>query len=197
MMDPARLRAADGWCTASARGSLCGVLSVQKVLSEEGSALWGNTLATALLHDQNWTIPFGLIVLRSAFPQSGLSGGTRTFPTSPPPGGTLKKFASAGHYWLNHRSTDRGVVETLGVIWTTRSSLRKLQWSETREYHTQAEHPCVRPLFSRHLPKSWRKGGNRGERTGLITSKSRGGLVLRPTKWAIQRNWGEVLRGGG
>jgi len=25
----------------------------------EGSALWGNTLATALLHDQNWTIPFG------------------------------------------------------------------------------------------------------------------------------------------
>jgi len=28
----------------------------------EGSALWGNTLATALLHDQNWTIPYGLIV---------------------------------------------------------------------------------------------------------------------------------------
>jgi len=43
------------------------VLSVQKVLSgsgrEEGSALWGNPLATALLHDQNRTIPFGLIVL--------------------------------------------------------------------------------------------------------------------------------------
>jgi len=28
----------------------------------EGSASWGNTLVTALLHDQNWTIPFGLIV---------------------------------------------------------------------------------------------------------------------------------------
>ena len=31
----------------------------------KGSALWGNTLATALLHDQNWTIPFGLIVLHA------------------------------------------------------------------------------------------------------------------------------------
>jgi len=28
----------------------------------EGSALWRNTFATALLHDQNWTIPLGLIV---------------------------------------------------------------------------------------------------------------------------------------
>jgi len=28
----------------------------------EGSALWGKTLATALLHDRNWTITFGLIV---------------------------------------------------------------------------------------------------------------------------------------
>jgi len=28
----------------------------------EGSALWGNTLPTALSHDQNWTVPFGLIV---------------------------------------------------------------------------------------------------------------------------------------
>jgi len=28
----------------------------------EGSALWSNTYATALLHDQNRTIPFGLIV---------------------------------------------------------------------------------------------------------------------------------------
>jgi len=32
------------------------------LIALEGSALWGNTLATALLHDQNWTIPFGLIV---------------------------------------------------------------------------------------------------------------------------------------
>jgi len=30
----------------------------------EGSALWGNTLTTALLHDQNRTIHFGLIVLQ-------------------------------------------------------------------------------------------------------------------------------------
>jgi len=29
---------------------------------QQGSALSGNTLATALLHDQNRTIPFGLIV---------------------------------------------------------------------------------------------------------------------------------------
>jgi len=35
----------------------CPVLVVQ-----QGSALWGNTLATALLHDQNQTIPLGLIV---------------------------------------------------------------------------------------------------------------------------------------
>ena len=28
----------------------------------EGSALWENTLATAVFHDQNWTILFGLIV---------------------------------------------------------------------------------------------------------------------------------------
>ena len=43
------------------------VLPVPEVLlvlvAQEGSALWGNTLATALLHDLNWTIPFGLIVL--------------------------------------------------------------------------------------------------------------------------------------
>jgi len=35
----------------------------------EGSALWGNTLATAMLHDQNWTIPSGLIVLVWRFAQ--------------------------------------------------------------------------------------------------------------------------------
>jgi len=29
----------------------------------EGSALWRNTLATVLLHDQNWIIPLGLVVL--------------------------------------------------------------------------------------------------------------------------------------
>ena len=34
------------------------------LVAQEGSALWGNTLATALLHDQNATIPFGLIVLQ-------------------------------------------------------------------------------------------------------------------------------------
>jgi len=28
----------------------------------EGSALWRDTLTTALLHDHNWTIPFGLPV---------------------------------------------------------------------------------------------------------------------------------------
>jgi len=44
------------------------VLAVQKVLyygcgRAIGSAVWGNTLATALLHDKNWTIPFGLIAL--------------------------------------------------------------------------------------------------------------------------------------
>jgi len=33
----------------------------------EGSALWGNTLATALSHDQNRTIPFGLIVHTQVF----------------------------------------------------------------------------------------------------------------------------------
>ena len=32
------------------------------LVAEEGSALWGNTLSTALLHDRNRTIPFGLIV---------------------------------------------------------------------------------------------------------------------------------------
>jgi len=32
------------------------------LVAQEGSALWGITLATALLLDQNWTIPFGLIV---------------------------------------------------------------------------------------------------------------------------------------
>jgi len=37
------------------------------VVALEGSALWGNTLATALLHGQNWTIPFGLIVLYHIF----------------------------------------------------------------------------------------------------------------------------------
>jgi len=31
------------------------------LVAQEGSALWGNTLATALLHDQNRTIPFGLM----------------------------------------------------------------------------------------------------------------------------------------
>jgi len=32
------------------------------LVAQEGSALWRNTLATALLQDQNRTIPFGLIV---------------------------------------------------------------------------------------------------------------------------------------
>ena len=31
------------------------------LVAQEGSALWGNTLASALLHDQNQTIPFELI----------------------------------------------------------------------------------------------------------------------------------------
>ena len=35
-------------------------------LLQQGSALWGNTLAIALLQDPNWTIPFRLIVLRVA-----------------------------------------------------------------------------------------------------------------------------------
>ena len=32
------------------------------LVAQEGSALWGNTLTTALLHDLNRTIPFGTIV---------------------------------------------------------------------------------------------------------------------------------------
>ena len=38
------------------------------LIAQEGSALWGNTLTTALLHDQNRTIPFGLIVLLTTVP---------------------------------------------------------------------------------------------------------------------------------
>jgi len=38
------------------------------LVAQEGSAIWGNTLATALLHDQNRTIPFGLIVLLYTLP---------------------------------------------------------------------------------------------------------------------------------
>jgi len=34
------------------------------LVAQEGSALWGNTLTTALLHDQNRTIPYGLIAHR-------------------------------------------------------------------------------------------------------------------------------------
>jgi len=34
------------------------------LVAQEGSALWGNTSTTALLHDQNRTILFGLIVQR-------------------------------------------------------------------------------------------------------------------------------------
>ena len=49
------------------------VLAVQRycpVLNAlEGSALWGNTLATAFLHDQNRTIPFGLIVPQRNYSQ--------------------------------------------------------------------------------------------------------------------------------
>jgi len=33
------------------------------LVAHEGSALWGNTLTTALLHELNRTIPFGTIVL--------------------------------------------------------------------------------------------------------------------------------------
>jgi len=32
------------------------------LVTQEGSALWGNTLTTALLHDLNRTIPFGTIL---------------------------------------------------------------------------------------------------------------------------------------
>ena len=34
------------------------------LVAQEGSALWGNTLTTALLHDLNRTIPFGTVVLK-------------------------------------------------------------------------------------------------------------------------------------
>jgi len=55
------------------------------LVAQEGSALWGNTLTTALLHDLNWTIPFGTIVISVQKVLSGFSRATRRwsmyFPT--------------------------------------------------------------------------------------------------------------------
>jgi len=44
-------------------GNSCSTVSPKGIVrSRKCSALWGNTLTTALLHDQNRSVPFGLIV---------------------------------------------------------------------------------------------------------------------------------------
>ena len=77
------------------------------LVAQEGSALWGNTLTTALLHDLNRTIPFETIVQPSVLAMLDELTAQKSF---------WRNFL--GNYWLKTALKSPQVTFADSFLWT-------------------------------------------------------------------------------